>query len=176
MEGRFSRSGVIALILAVAVIGFAALHRGQGLVMAAPQTASTAPPQKFAVVHTPEQWRKILTPDQYSVLREAGTEVPFTGQYWDNHQAGVYRCAACGNLLFSSKTKFDSGPGWPSFWKPISDSSVVIREDDSLGEVRTEVLCARCGGHLGHVFDDGPPPTHQRYCMNSVAMRFTPTK
>ena len=124
------------------------------------------------VVKTETEWKKILTPQQFYVLRQQGTERPFTSPLVENHQKGVFKCAGCKTPLFSSDTKFESGTGWPSFYKPLSKTSVVERTDQSHGMARTEVECAVCGGHLGHVFDDGPKPTGLRYCMNGVALEF----
>ena len=128
---------------------------------------------KFAVNHTPAEWRRILGPQRYYILREAGTERPFTSPLLNEHRRGTFVCAACALPLFASATKFDSGTGWPSFWRPLGHA-VVTQADDSHFMERTEILCARCGGHLGHVFDDGPKPTGLRYCMNGLALNFRP--
>ena len=126
------------------------------------------------VQKTEEEWRQELSPEQYQVLRKAGTERPFSGKYVHNHDDGTYRCAGCGAVLFSSGTKFDSGSGWPSFYKPEDEENIERHTDSSYGMTRVEVLCKRCGGHLGHVFDDGPGPTGLRYCINSLSLDFDP--
>jgi peptide-methionine (R)-S-oxide reductase len=129
--------------------------------------------QTFEVTHTEDEWRKLLTPDQFAVLRQADTERPFTSPLLEEHRRGTFHCAGCDLDLFSSDTKFDSGTGWPSFWKPL-DNAVGTEQDLTFGMLRTAVHCRRCGGHLGHVFDDGPQPTGLRYCMNGVALTFKP--
>lgn len=125
------------------------------------------------ITKTEQEWQQELTPEQYQILRKKGTERAFTGQYWDHHDNGTYTCAACGQVLFSSETKFESGCGWPSFYD-ADPGTVEMHEDRTFGMRRVEVTCARCGGHLGHVFDDGPKPTGQRYCINSASIGFQP--
>jgi peptide-methionine (R)-S-oxide reductase len=175
------------LILAVAVLAasygapVAGTSQGKAVTKSAAAPTASKPDKSQEesvekVTKSDAEWQKILTPEQFRVLRQDGTEIAFTGKYWNNHKAGVYRCAGCGLTLFESATKFESGTGWPSFFQPIDPSHVEIVTDKTYGRVREEVQCARCGGHLGHRFDDGPKPTGQRYCMNSVSLDFTAAK
>jgi peptide-methionine (R)-S-oxide reductase len=158
---RIDRRSFVGLTGAVVVSGALLFGRSGG----------AAPAMRFTVNHTPAEWRKLLGPQRYAVLREAATEHPFTSPLLNEHRRGIFVCAGCALPLFNSATKFDSGTGWPSFWN-VLPKAVVTRADHSLMMDRTEVLCERCGGHLGHVFDDGPKPTGLRYCMNGLALNF----
>jgi peptide-methionine (R)-S-oxide reductase len=135
---------------------------------------TSTPIMSNQVIKTEDEWKKLLTPEEYRVLRQKGTERAFTGKYWNTKGRGTYHCAGCGEVLFDSVTKYDSGCGWPSFYAPSASNAIAEAEDRTLGMARTEVMCARCGGHLGHVFEDGPQPTGLRYCINSVSIKFEP--
>ncbi len=160
---RFSRRGLIAGGAATLALAAAAGGRGSA------PLAATA----FEITRTDAEWKAMLSPEAYAVLRQAATERPFTSPLLEEHRKGTFTCAGCALPLFASETKFESGTGWPSFWQPLDDA-VATETDRTFGMVRTEVLCRRCGGHLGHVFEDGPPPTGLRYCMNGLALGFVP--
>ncbi|HID39087.1 MAG TPA: peptide-methionine (R)-S-oxide reductase MsrB [Calditrichaeota bacterium] len=167
------KSKVVIIFLAIVVVACAQNSPNQETVMNENKKNEKI---KTAAKKSEQEWQMCLTPEQYKVLREKGTEMAFTGKYYNFKKEGVYKCAACGNELFGSREKYDSGTGWPSFWDVLKEGGVLTRPDTSHGMVRTEIVCGHCGSHLGHVFEDGPPPTGLRYCVNSLALDFEERK
>lgn len=160
-----NRKNVLSVLIVILFINTACAQQNQT------SNQSKGKEMSVKIQKTDKEWKEILTPEQYNVLREKGTEKPFSGEYWNSKGEGVYKCAACGAELFSSDTKFDSDCGWPSFSDVINNKNVITKDDYSFGMHRVEVMCASCGGHLGHIFDDGPKPTGQRYCINSLSIK-----
>jgi peptide-methionine (R)-S-oxide reductase len=170
----FSKGKLIMLISTVGLLSCTTAN--QNNTTAKTMEINESENQNNKVVKTEEEWQQELTPMQFQILRQKGTERPYTGAYWDNKDVGEYLCAGCKTLLFTSKTKYDSGCGWPSFYEAHNNENIEMRPDNSLGMRRVEIVCATCDGHLGHIFEDGPPPTGVRYCVNSESMIFIPSK
>lgn len=168
-------AGILALLLVTTACtgGESGTARGGGSPVRIYSTKTHTVTAMDKIIKTDEEWMKELSPEEFRIARKKGTERAFTGKYWDNHEKGIYTCRCCGTELFRSSTKFESGTGWPSFFDPIAKENVILRPDNSLIPERTEVLCARCEAHLGHVFDDGPKPTGLRYCLNSASLDFS---